>query len=378
MVHCADLYRMTKRSVDKIMRLIKGASERHGYIFGPGYALLGHQNANRHQVTYRLPLPDQQVCYFVFGFQGVGSHFLVELCAQQGLIALYHVKDGIPVYLNHVLVRLPARAIIDILQDTDFLSISSSGYGLLNVLHDGNAEGEWGFSVPRGHRLSLPRVEIVHQQVPPLAWIVLGDGFSNNRWRNRHFVSWPELLFGPKVSYLNACVAAANSRRVLQVAQRLVPRMRNTQVIVAMGTDDLIEGAGAEHFLRNLDNLVALLHKAGVRHVWIINLPPVRSQMAAIMEWNEILRRRLYDTNITLVDTHSLLMQDKSSCMAEGEYPDASGQWLIARHLAPLLGGLNPQRSPIITPREGLLAQAAMRLSSLFARVGSRTPRLSL
>lgn len=378
MVRCAERYRMTQPSADEIMRLIKGASELHGDIRGPGYALLGHQDASGHQVIYRFPLPDRQTCYFVFGFRGVGSHFLLESCARKGLVALYQIKDGVPLYLNHVLVRLPADAIIDVVQDADFLSISSSEYELLNVLHDGNTDGEWGFSVPRGRTLSLPRVEIVHQQVPPLEWIVLGDGFSNNRWRNRHFVSWPELLFGPKVSYLNACVAAANSRRVLEVAQRLVPRMRNTQVIVSMGTDDLIEGGGVESFMQHLDDLVALLHKSGVRHIWIINLPPVRSQMAAIPEWNEMLRHRLYDPSITLVDTHSLLQQDQSTCMAQGEYPGASGQWLIARRLAPLLGGLNPQRPPIITPREGLLAQAAMRLSRLFARVGSRTPRLSL
>jgi hypothetical protein len=360
------------------MRLIKGAREHHGDIHGPGYALPGHQDASGHQITYRLPLPHRQACYFVFGFRGVGSHFLLELRAQQGLVALYQIKDGIPLYLNHVLVRLAADAIVDVVQDADFLSISSSGYALLNVLHEGNAEGDWGFSVPRGHTLSLPRVEIVHQQVSPLEWIVLGDGFSNNRWPNRHFVSWPELLFGPEVSYVNACVAAANSRRVIQVAQRLVPRMRNTQVIVAMGTDDLIEGGVAESFLRNLDDLVTLLHNAGVRYVWIINLPPVRSQMALIPELNEILRRRLCNPNIALVDTHSLLMQDHSTCMAQGEYPNASGQWLIAQHLAPLLGGLNPQRPPIITPRDGLLSKAAMRLSGLFARFGSRGPRLSL
>ncbi len=264
------------------MRLIKGASEHHGDIRGPGYALLGHQDASRHQVTYRLSLPDQQACYFVFGFKGVGSHFLLELCALQGLVALYQIKDGIPLYLNHVLVRLPAHAIIDVVQDADFLSISSSGYALLNVLHDGNTKGEWGFHVAQGTTLSLPRVEIVHQQGPPLEWIVLGDGFSNNRWPNRHFVSWPELLFGPQMSYLNACVAAANSRRVLQVAQRLISRMRNAQVIVAMGADDLIEGGRAESFLRNLDDLVELLHTAGVRRVWVINLPPVKSQMARI------------------------------------------------------------------------------------------------
>lgn len=356
------------------MRLIKGASEGHGVIRGPGYALLGHQDARRQQVTYRLPMPERQACYFVFGFQGVGSHFLVELCSQQGLIALYRVKDGIPLYLNHVLVRLPAHAVIDIVQDTDFLSVSSSGYGLLNVLHDGNGEGEWGFSVPGGRTLTLPRVETVHQPVPPLEWIVLGDGFSNNRWPNRHFVSWPELLFGSDVSYLNACVAAANSRRVLQVAQPLVSRMRNTQVIVAMGTDDLIEGGEAESFLRNLDNLVALLENADVRHIWVLNLPPVRSQIAAIPDWNETLQRRLCGNRITLVDTHSLL----APCMIQGEYPGAHGQWLIAQHLATLVGGFKPQAPSIIVPREGLLSKAAMRLSGLFARAGSRTPRLSI
>jgi len=244
----------------------------------------------------------------------------------------------------------------------------------MNVLHDGKAEGEWGFSVPRGRTLALPRVEIVQQPVPPLDWVVLGDGFSNNRWPNRHFVSWPELLFGPDVSYLNACVAAANSRRVLQVAQRLVSRMRDTRVIVAMGTDDLIEGGETESFLRNLDNLVALLENAGVRRIWILNLPPVRSQMNAIPDWNETLKRRLCDTRITLVDTHSLL----TTFMIHGEYPSVDGQWLIAQHLATLLGGLNPHTPDIIIPQEGLLAKAAMRLSGLFARAGSRTPRLSI
>lgn len=374
MVRCADRCRVTKPPNDEIMRLIKGASEHHGDVRGPGYALLGHQNASGHQVTYRFPLPDRQVCYFVFGFQGAGSHFIVELCVRQGLIALYYIKDGIPLYLNHVLVRLPARAIIDVVQDADFVSVTSSGFGLLNVLHDGNAEGEWGFSVPRACKLTLPRVETGHQAIPPLEWIVLGDGFSNNRWPNRHFVSWPELLFGPDISYLNACVAAANSRRVLQVAQRLVSRMRNTQVIVAMGTDDLIEGSGIESFLQNLDALVALLHNAGVRHMWILNLPPVRSQIAAIPEWNTTLQRRLCDPRITLVDTHNLL----TTCMIQGEYPGAHGQWLIAKHLATLLGGLNPERPEIITPREGPLAKAALRLSGLFARAGSRAPRLSI
>jgi len=176
MARCAERYRTTKPSADKIMRLLKGASEHHGDIHGPGYALLGHKDASGHQVTYRLPLPDRQVYYFVFGFQGVGSHFLLELCAQQGLVALYQIKDGIPLYLNHVLVRLPADAIINVVHDADFLSISCSGYALLNVLHDGNAKGDWGFSVPKGRKVTLPRIETFCQPTPPLEWIVLGDG----------------------------------------------------------------------------------------------------------------------------------------------------------------------------------------------------------
>jgi len=173
-------------------------------------------------------------------------------------------------------------------------------------------------------------------------------------------------------------MAAANSHRVLQVAQRLFSRMRNTQVIVAMGTDDLIEGGGTESFLRSLDDLVALLNDAGVRHIWILNLPPVSSQMGAIPHWNETLRRRLRDTDITLVDTHSLLGQHPTTSMTQGEYPSAGGQWLIAQHLASLFGRFNPQTLEIVIPREGPLAKAAMRLSGLFARAGSRAPRLPL
>lgn len=378
MARCADRLRAAKRLADHIMRLIKGASVRNECIHGPGYVLLGTENAYSHQTTYRLPLPDRAVFHFVFAFQGVGSHFLAKVDRQKGLIALYHVKDGIPVYLNHVLVKLPSNAVIDIFHDTDFLSITSSGYGLINVLHDGSVAGEWGFNIPREKRLLLPDVEIAHQQRQNLEWVVLGDGFSNNRWPNRHFVSWPELLFGPKVSYLNACVAAANSRRVLEVAKKLVSRMQNAQVIVAMGTDDLIEGSGLESFLAHLDDLVALLAEAGVRQVWIANLPPINSKALLIPEWNETLRQRLRGTCITLVDIHTLLSRKERDTMAQGEYPSANGQWEIARHLAQLLGGLAPQRREILTPHEGLFGKIALRLSGLLARAGSHNVRLNI
>ncbi len=359
------------------MKLIKGATHYHGQILGPGYVLLGTESARDCQVTYHLPLLDRNAGHFVFGFQGVGCHFLVKVCRQRGLIAVYHIKDGIPVYLNHVLVRLPENAALEILQDADFLSVSSSGYGLISVLHDGNAEGEWGFGVAGRSRLSRPSIEIAHRPKQDLEWIVLGDGFSNNRWPNRHFVSWPELLFGTTLRYLNACVAAANSRRVLTLAVRLAPRIRNTNVIVAMGTDDLIEGHGIESLLRNVDKLLTVLEGAGARDVWIANLPPVKSLEAHVSEWNKALSQRLRGTHIKLVDIHSLLMTNPSSYMEQGNYPSAEGQWVIAEHLASLLKIVIPRRPDMMSPRKTLFGNMLLRLSRLIARAGSNTISLN-
>lgn len=355
------------------MRLIKGARHHRGQILGPGYVLLGTEDANDGQVIYRLPLLDHSTGQFVFGFQGVGSHFLAKVCQRHGLIAVYCIQDGIPVYLNHVLVRLPENSILEILHDVDFISITCSGYALINVLHDGNAAGDWGFAVAKRSRLSLPRVEIAHRSRSDSEWIVLGDGFSNNRWSNRHFVSWPELLFGTNVSYLNACVAAANSGRVLAVSRKLAPRMRNANVIVSMGTDDLIEGHGLGPLLHNAERLVNLLAEAGTRNVWMTNLPPVNFLEPQLSEWNEALSQHMCKFPVTLVDIHSLLMRNQNSYMAQGNYPSSDGQWLIAQHFATLIGGLHPQRPDIILPKRSLMSKVAMHLSSLFARASSDT-----
>jgi hypothetical protein len=359
------------------MRLIKGASHHNGEIWGPGYALLGAESAREGQVIYHLPLLDRNAVHFVFGFKGVGSHFLVKVCWRQGLIAVYHIQDGIPVYLNHVLVRLPENAVLEILHDADFLSISSSGYSLINVLHDGNAEGEWGFGLAGRSRLSSPSIQIDHRPKQDLEWVVLGDGFSNNRWPNRHFVSWPELLFGTSVSYLNACVAAANSTRVLAVAEGIASRMRHAAVIIAMGTDDLIEGQGLEFYLRNVDRLLTVLESAGARDVWIANLPPVRSLEAHVSEWNNALSQRILGSHIRLIDIHSLLMADPSSYMAQGNYPNSDGQWVIAEHLAFVLKNIVPRRPDMMSPREGMLGKVFLRLSGLIARAASNTISLN-
>jgi hypothetical protein len=154
--------------------------------------------------------------------------------------------------------------------------------------------------------------------------------------------------------------------------------MRNANVIVSMGTDDLIEGHGLETFLHNAAKLVSLLAEAGTRNVWITNLPPVKSLEPHLPEWNEAINQHMCKSSVRLVDIHSLLMRNQNSYMAQGNYPSSNGQWLIAQHLARLFGGLDPKSPDIITPKESLVSKVAMRLSGLFARAGSETVSLSL
>jgi hypothetical protein len=189
-------------------------------------------------------------------------------------------------------------------------------------------------------------VELIFIERAAYKWICLGDGFSNNRWRNRHFISWPELIFGRTNGYLNACVAAANTRRVQSIAKTFGATLGGSKIIVATGTDDLLEGESCTNFEVRLRKLVELLKLQGADQVFLATLPPRASDRANCIYWSERIHHVAADTGSTIMDFHEWLAPHVKCAMIRGEYPGAEGQAILATHVAKVLEIELPKGAP--------------------------------
>jgi hypothetical protein len=310
---------------------IKGAARNGRKASGPGYILCGTASPADGQVSFAFSVENS--ISFVFGFSGVGCHYLCEISSREQIVALYEFRDGIPVYLHHVRVAVPSSTPFTICWDGLSIRIQMSGFNLLHVLADGPSEGQWGFRIPHGTWM-LPDVYPTHAPLSPFDWICLGDGFSNNRWRNRHFLSWPELVFDHSTSYLNACVGAGNSTRVARIVERIAGRFASAQVILAAGSDDLMEGSSFEEFSGRMKNIVTSIRRKTDRKITLATLPPRVSARKASAEWSEGIKNLAGHLGSGVFDFHDWLSENFDAYMAQGEYPGALAQKALAERIA--------------------------------------------
>jgi len=363
---------MENQSFQQPLKCIKGASL-HAGIAGAGGFLLGPEDSVEScGASYALNLAHPTAFSFLFGFRGIGCHYRCDIQPRHGIIALYQMKDGIPLYLHHVSIVLPQEAEIRIIWHARSIRVTLQSYTLLNVIADGPPSGHWGFAA-MGGPFPVPALTHSHVAAEKYEWVCLGDGFSNARWRNRHFLSWPEILWGDGDSCMNACVAAGNSSRVLEVVRDLDAVFENAQVIVATGSDDLIEGESFQDYSTRLDQIISALKQAGVAGIHLCALPPRNSDLENTRTWSGKIKEAAGGHAIPVLDFHDWILPELATCMVRGEYPGAAAQQLIARKIAAQLGLQLPVTCPVTTDpprpfggRFAALARKAERVLSPF------------
>lgn len=318
-------------------RHVKGSILKDGILNECGYILGDFKDENTKKVIYKLVIVDTKGFSFFFGFQGLGCHYRVDIDPEKNVIAIYQLRDGIPVYLHHVITRIGSGSTIEIDWDINAIGLRLNKFTVLQVLADGSHYGHWGFA-PRGSSFRLPEIEIVHSLPSRYQWICLGDGFSNARWRNRSFLSWPELVFGgTDSSYLNACVGAGNTRRVLEVIEFLSDRIAGTDVFVATGSDDLIECENLQQCMIRIREIIAELKNKGAARIYLCSLPPRLSAMSQINQWNEKIFQIANETGVNFLNFYDWLLLGFDKNMVYGEYPGAKAQTVIANHVSDIL-----------------------------------------
>jgi hypothetical protein len=331
------------------LQTLKHITLKDGLASGDGFLLGGSlPDAPGMAARLDLSLADATPFVLLFGWVGIGSHFRLQIDAPNRVLAIYQIRDGIPLYLHHVCLDLPRGTELSLQVEPQSLRVRVNGFCVMNLLADLPAQGRWGFAPLRG-TFRPPDVSAATQAPAPVKWLCLGDGFSNNRWRNRHFLSWPELLFGRSNECLNACVAAANSCRVLAIASTLGTLPAGATALVATGSDDLIEGESCDAFTHRLGLLVERLRGAGVKHTWLATLPPLASAPDACRTWSERIRRIAEETGCGLLDFHDWLAPRAATCMVHGGYPGKDGQALLAARVAVALQLDLPHDAPATT-----------------------------
>lgn len=316
---------------------IKDIAVSNNIVTGDGFLLSDSLPMSTQQTAiFRLKLEDASSFGFIFGWVGIGSHYRLHVDPIHRILSLYQVRDGIPLYLHHICCELHPSMTLEVQSEVSCISIKINGFCVMNLLATPPQQARWGFTPLRGP-FKPPHVEVIFMAPAAYKWICLGDGFSNNRWRNRHFISWPELTFGRTNGYLNACVAAANTHRVQSIAKTFGATLGGSKIIVATGTDDLLEGESCADFEERLRKLMDMLKLQGANQVFLATLPPRASDRVNCLYWSERIRHVAADTGSTIMDFHDWLAPHVECAMIRGEYPGAAGQAILATQVAKTL-----------------------------------------
>lgn len=253
-------------------KCIKGATLDGNRLGSGGYVILSDAATNSQEVRFCLNNSDHSDFSFVFGFRGVGNHFCLNFSARQSRYLLTRIQDGIAVYLQHAFVSPGQSGEVQISWSDHSIRLFAGGTCFVNILTDGLADGGWGFK-GLGVPTTIPDVIVEIKERAKYEWLIVGDGYHNNRWRNRDFYSWPELAFGDKLNYLNACVAAGNTMRVLDIVEQISECFKGGSVIIAAGSDDVIEGHSIESIKSRITDIHEKICAHGARHVYVSTLP---------------------------------------------------------------------------------------------------------
>lgn len=327
---------------------IKGAKLIDGILSGPGFALADYQYLNQQDIEYTISTTNPDPLTFLFGLQGIGNHFRVDICPQKRRIVLSRIRDGISVYLQHAYLDLEIEPSLSIRWNRSSIRLYSGAACFMNVLAEDLAEGRWGF-VGTQQPIQLPDVMVHIRPESSYEWIILGDGYSNNRWSNRDFFSWPELAFGDKTDYLNACVAAGNTRRVLEIVNKIGRNFSGSRVIVASGADDVIEGEPLEEIIERLQQIIKRVREMGASEVHLTTIVPQIKHYEQTLALNREISRALSGTCDSILDFHHLLGENLAAWSANGDFPGAIYQRKIAVHVLEHFFG-HGRLAPLVDP----------------------------
>lgn len=214
--------------------------------------------------------------------------------------------------------------------------------------------------------MRLPVVTVKVNPAPCYEWIVLGDGYSNNRWKNRDFYSWPELAFGDKLPYLNACVAAGNTRRVLDIAHRIGAEFADSKVMLAVGADDFMEGEIIGDSISHITEIATLARSKGATGLHVCSILPKPKHHGELAAWNAAIAELVPLHFDSCIDFHKIIASSADELLVHGDYPGAEAQRAIAtavlRHFQ-LPDHLALLECPCLKPMlNGLPARIAIRL----------------
>ena len=340
---------------------IKNTNLQDGKLQGDGFALAPRISLNSECAVFEIKNTANADYSFVFAFEGVGHHCRMEVLPSQDLILLYFIRDGISIYLQHASLSIPSEQTITLHWEADSIRVNLGFTNILNILGEGLSSGHWGFAT-RDTPYIIPEVLVKFTPLTQFQWICLGDGYSNNRWKNRHLFSWPELAFGNSGTHLNACVAAGNTRRTLEVLESIRHRVAGTSVLIAAGADDLIEGESLEDFLSRLSTLVDNTRYAGAKSIYLCAIPPSTHNNEEIIKRNNAVHELTQKNGTTFIDFHKTLSPAMPGILVGGGYPGPEAQRMIAALVVKQLG-IQTTVSPIVhierKPKvHGLLSRA--------------------
>lgn len=327
------------------LREIKGAALKDGAMGGCGYLFSIEGVDAGSPLRHCLVLAGTEPFSFLFGLSGLGYHYRLDVRPEESTLALYHIRDGIPLYLHHFATHIPPDAAITVDLFHSQIRVGINGFQVMHAVGDPHFDPRIGFSPLAPVGFTLPKHSATPLLLPALAWLCLGDGFSNARWRNRNFLSWPERVFGHREDWFNGCVAAGNSRRVLQLAWDFAPLCHDSSVLLAVGSDDQIEGETYADFETRLAAIIQRLRSSRLKSIHLATLPPRASAMEATRDWSARIREFAANNNLGILDFHGWLAADMSG-MVRGEYPGASAQALLASRVAETLGLTLPSSCP--------------------------------
>jgi len=318
-------------------RCIKDATLSDGVAGKCGFILADEHDVVNGSVTYSFSAPYGPPFAFVFGFRGVGCHYQCHINPSKSYLALYEMRDGIRIYLHHIRINLPPRATIAIVWDAHSLRLRVNNYTLMQALAFGPKSGRWGFA-PLGKAFTLPKVTVAEGPPTQFDWVCVGDGFSNARWMQRDFLSWPEIVFGESDKCLNACLGACNSKRASEIIDGLLPGLCGKSLILTVGADDLYEGEDLNVFLNRTQLMLDRLAQKNPKSVCLSTLCPRSSALFETQRWSNSIRELASRNCIQLLDFHEWLKPNLSQLMVAGEYPGKAAQFVIAGKVARVLG----------------------------------------
>ena len=267
---------------------------------------------------------------FVFGFQGIGCHYCVQIPQAENAIYLYAILDGQRIYLNHVRVRLSPNQNVEIRWLGPSIKVFLSGRCIINIWNNFFTFGKFGYHVFGKEGVEIPELTVRDSTWPDQKWFVFGDGFSNPRWGGYGHICWPDMVFDGVCDWFNFAVAACNSTRGLAILDSSHSSWeKGSDVVFAFGNDDLIESCSSDVFISNIDKALKMVHEA--HKVYVLSLWPGLKNKAITEEWNTRLRN-VTDaySYVRWVDLNAFLSEQRDL----PNYTEAHAQVRIAEFLA--------------------------------------------